>query len=226
MRSYLKVYFDFDERTDELNDSEKARLLLALLRYAQTGEKPVLTGNERFLFPTFKGEVDRDVAVYNVKVSNGNLGGRPAKKETDNNLTKPNETKAEPNETETPKKKNKEEEYIKENPLTGVKEKRTRFSPPALEEVQAYCQERKNGIDAQHFVDYYAARGWELKPGQKVKDWKACIRTWEQRKNNPVQAPIKQVRANQYQQREYDEDDLEARLGVRDLFSADYKGVS
>lgn len=225
MRSYLKVYFDFDERTDELNDSEKARLLLALLRYAQTGEKPVLTGNERFLFPTFKGEVDRDVAVYNVKVSNGNLGGRPAKKETENNLAKPNETKVEPNKTETPKKKNKEEEYIKETTLKGSKEKRERFSPPTVEEVSAYCKERKNSVDAQRFVDFYASKGWRV--GQNpMKDWKAAVRTWEQRDSNSAQAPIKQVRANQYQQRDYDEDDLEARLGVNDLFSADYKGVS
>lgn len=54
-----------------------------------------------------------------------------------------------------------------------------RFAPPTLDDVKAYCEERKNGIDPQHFIDYYEARGWELKPGQKVKDWKACVRTWE-----------------------------------------------
>ena len=56
-----------------------------------------------------------------------------------------------------------------------------RFTPPTLEEVSEYCSERKNGIDPQRFIDYYAARGWELKPGQKVKDWRACVRTWESR---------------------------------------------
>ena len=57
----------------------------------------------------------------------------------------------------------------------------TRFVPPTLEQVQAYCQERNNGIDAEYFIDYYTARNWELKKGQKVKDWKACVRTWEKR---------------------------------------------
>ena len=57
--------------------------------------------------------------------------------------------------------------------------KSKRFVPPTLEEVRAYCIERKNGIDPQRFLDYYEARGWELKQGQKVKDWKACVRTWE-----------------------------------------------
>ena len=64
-----------------------------------------------------------------------------------------------------------------------------RFVPPTIKEVADYCFDRKNGIDPQHFVDYYTARGWELKPGQKVKDWKACVRTWEQRQPKPQETP-------------------------------------
>ena len=54
-----------------------------------------------------------------------------------------------------------------------------RFRKPTLEEVSAYCKERKNGIDPQHFLDYQDAHGWILKSGQPMKDWKATIRTWE-----------------------------------------------
>lgn len=54
-----------------------------------------------------------------------------------------------------------------------------RFTPPSVDEVRAYCVERNNGIDPEHFIDYYAARNWELSKGRKVKDWRACIRTWE-----------------------------------------------
>lgn len=60
-------------------------------------------------------------------------------------------------------------------------QKRTRFAPPSVEEVQAYCQERNNGIDAQSFIDYYAARGWMVGK-TKMKDWKAAVRTWENRR--------------------------------------------
>ena len=60
-----------------------------------------------------------------------------------------------------------------------------KFTPPTLEEVTAYCQERNNGIDPQRFIDWYQARGWELSKGTKVKDWKACVRTWENR-NKPA----------------------------------------
>ena len=68
---------------------------------------------------------------------------------------------------------------------------RTHFIPPTLEEVKSYCEDRQNGIDAQHFIDYYSARGWELSKGRKVRDWKACVRTWENNSYN--RKPTKQA---------------------------------
>ena len=50
--------------------------------------------------------------------------------------------------------------------------------PPSLEEVTAYCNERKNNIDPQTFIDFYESKGWMVGKN-KMKDWKACIRTWE-----------------------------------------------
>lgn len=60
------------------------------------------------------------------------------------------------------------------------KPKRKRFVPPTLEEVKAYCLERKNKVDAERFIDYYTANGW-LVGKNKMKDWKAAVRTWEKR---------------------------------------------
>ena len=59
--------------------------------------------------------------------------------------------------------------------------KRPHFVPPDVSEVATYCSERKNGIDAAAFIDYYAARGWKLNGGQTMKDWRAAVRTWERR---------------------------------------------
>lgn len=59
-------------------------------------------------------------------------------------------------------------------------QKRKRFAPPTLDEVKAYCNERKNGVDAERFIDYYTANGW-LVGKNKMKDWKAAVRTWERR---------------------------------------------
>ena len=58
------------------------------------------------------------------------------------------------------------------------KSKAKRFTPPTLEEVTAYCIERGNNVDAQHFIDYYTSNGW-LVGKNKMKDWKAAVRTWE-----------------------------------------------
>lgn len=55
---------------------------------------------------------------------------------------------------------------------------RTRFQKPTLEEIQAYCQERGNSVDAQRFFDYYTANGWKVGKNP-MKDWKATVRTWE-----------------------------------------------
>ncbi len=53
------------------------------------------------------------------------------------------------------------------------------FIPPAVEEVRAYCTERGNSVDAEAFVDFYASKGWMIGKN-KMKDWKAAVRTWEQ----------------------------------------------
>jgi DNA-binding Lrp family transcriptional regulator len=53
-----------------------------------------------------------------------------------------------------------------------------KFKIPTLEEVTDYCRERNNTLDAQNFIDFYSSKGW-LVGKNKMKDWQACIRTWE-----------------------------------------------
>jgi hypothetical protein len=57
----------------------------------------------------------------------------------------------------------------------------SRFIPPTLEEVKAYCLERGNNIDPEHFIAFYTANGWKQSNGNAIKDWKACVITWEKR---------------------------------------------
>lgn len=61
----------------------------------------------------------------------------------------------------------------------GNKSTRKRFTPPSVDEVRAYCQDRQNVVDPQRFVDYYSSNGWMVGKN-KMKDWKAAVRTWEQ----------------------------------------------
>ena len=55
-----------------------------------------------------------------------------------------------------------------------------RFVKPTIDEIKDYCLERKNGINANAFYDFYEAKDWMVGKN-KMKDWKACVRTWEQR---------------------------------------------
>ena len=63
---------------------------------------------------------------------------------------------------------------------TDDKAPRSRFCKPTIEEVQAYCDERNNGVDAQRWFDYYSSNGWKVGKNP-MKDWKAAVRTWERK---------------------------------------------
>ena len=53
------------------------------------------------------------------------------------------------------------------------------FVPPTLEEVEKYCQERKNNVDPKKFFDYFSASEWIDSKGNPVLNWKQKIITWE-----------------------------------------------
>lgn len=80
------------------------------------------------------------------------------------------------------KNKSKNKSYIsKEKDIEKENGKSSRFVPPTVDEVKAYCESRCNGIDAQEFVDFYESRNW-ISGKTKIVDWKACVRTWEARR--------------------------------------------
>ena len=73
----------------------------------------------------------------------------------------------------------------------SIKERTTKkFSKPTIEEVQNYCQERNNGINAEAFYDFYESKDWYVGKN-KMKDWKACVRTWEKRENKNINSKDK-----------------------------------
>ena len=80
-----------------------------------------------------------------------------------------------------------ERQKNKVNKGNNVCDAHAAFSAPSLDEVRAYCTERRNGIDAQSFMDYYANRDWP-------KDWKAAIRRWESYDRTRAKAEPEQTR--------------------------------
>lgn len=68
------------------------------------------------------------------------------------------------------------------NPKENMRVPRASFKPPTVGEVEEYCQERGNSVNAANFVDFYASKGWKI-GNSPMKDWRAAVRTWERRES-------------------------------------------
>lgn len=64
------------------------------------------------------------------------------------------------------------------------KNKERGFSPPSLDEIQKYLDERNITVfTANGFYDFYQSNGWKVGKN-KMRDWKAAVRGWEYRNRN------------------------------------------
>ena len=209
-RNYAALFHEYLDEMADLTDAEFGRLARALLVYSRTGEFPALNGNERLFKRRVIMQEDRAqenyVQVVEKNRANGQLGGRPRKPtETQINPEKPTETQNNPQKpSETQKTQIEIESEIKteiNTPLPNGNKgskaatpptREARFSPPSLSEVQAYISERGSAVDAQQFVDFYASKGWMVGKN-RMKDWKAAVRTWEKRRKEEAgEQPTKQ----------------------------------
>lgn len=185
-REYVCLYHSYLKSVEPLNDAERGRLFTACLTYSMTGAEPDLRGNERFVWPTIREQIDRDTKKYSdfCKKQQENIRKRW-------DTTVYDGTSGIPDDTKHTKEKEKEKENILSSPNVedGIVRTpaRKRFTPPTLAEVTAYCRERQNAVDPQRFIDYYTARGWKLNK-TSMKDWKAAVRTWEGKQRDSATA--------------------------------------
>ncbi len=192
--NYIPFFFDDIEALELLGDAERGRLFTALLEYGRLGATEKISGNEKFVFPMFKGRIDRFFENYadTCEKNKRSISKRyanatseyeripaytseyeriPAYTSEYERIPSESEYKSE-SETESEA----ESEYLCDNRARGAHTKR--FVAPTVEEVAEYCRERSNGIDAARFVDYYTANGWKV-GRNSMKDWKSAVRTWE-----------------------------------------------
>ena len=226
MADYIPIFLDWIDTTQELNAAEKGRLIDALVTYAQGGNwQELINGNERYVFPVFRGQLDRHMQRVGTLKANASkqkqTEAKASKVEQDeakSSNTKQNRAKSSKTEQTGAKTYNNnnnnnnndnynDNENKNDNDNEGESTTRTRarFSPPTFEEVSEYCRERRNSVDPQRFIDFYASKGWKV--GQTpMKDWKAAVRTWEQRSKSGDVGSGTNTRPNpaqQYAQREY-----------------------
>lgn len=87
---------------------------------------------------------------------------------------------------------------IKKKKENKEEDNRGIFQIPLLQEISDYCQQRKNKVNPQLFIDHYTANGWMVGKN-KMKDWKAAIRTWETREvGNSKKQPTPQAQTSPY----------------------------
>ena len=175
-RAYFNAYHSYLKSIDPLNDAERGRLFTALLEYSNTGVIPELRGNERFIFPTMKEQIDRDSKCYEDQCEKNR---RNIEKRWNESI-RSNTTVYDriPDDTKNTKEKEKEKEKEKVKEKEG-KKARPRFVPPTLDDVRAYVFERGSNVDPVKFFDYFSAGDWIDSKGQPVRNWKQKIITWE-----------------------------------------------
>ena len=129
---YFCAYHSYLDALEPLTDAERGRLFVACLKYSKSGEVGHLSGNERFVFPVFRGQIDRDNAKYasRCKKQSENISRRWNKSDTNDT----NAYNGIPNiplyENDTDDTKEKENEKTKEKAKENAKEKEEYISAP------------------------------------------------------------------------------------------------
>lgn len=148
--NYIIVYLEVKHLLNFLTREQKGRLLEVLIEYGETNSLPECDENVLNVFNFLKPRIDAQRAKAELKAEIARKNGS---------------TGGRPAKGKKPKK-------------TQSKPKETQWVIPTLQEIQAYCQERKNSVSAEKFLNYYQAKGWMIGKN-KMKDWKAAVRTWE-----------------------------------------------
>lgn len=179
----FNAYHSYLKSMEPLNDVECGRLFRACLEYSMSGAAPELRGNERFLFPAIREQIDRDKQKYTEKCTRLRENSTKGVLARANQIgTKCNQMVPTDNQIE-PKDKDKD---TKEN--SPSESKRKSFVPPTVDEVSAYCTEKGYHVEPDRFVDFYTANGWKQGRVKPIVDWRAAVRTWE-RREKPAEPP-------------------------------------
>jgi len=73
------------------------------------------------------------------------------------------------------------------------------FKKPHVFDIKNYCLERNNNVDCEAFYDFYESKGWMVGKN-KMKDWKAAVRTWEKKKPEKKTMSKLDSQLSQYEQ--------------------------
>ena len=182
--NYTPIPHDFLEEMGELSDAEYGRLVRWGQEYMIRGTTTGLSGNERFYAKRMQMQLDRYKANYEDAIEQKRAAGRAsAEQRRLTALNSVEQRSTEGNEINETKTKTKTNTNTNDNggipPVLSPQGECKRFVPPTLEEVIEYCRERGSSVDPKQFYEYFQAGNWTDSKGQKVKNWKQKLLTWE-----------------------------------------------
>ena len=190
------VYTDWKKYIDDLNDKQVGQWIRWVFEYCNDKWKNKDSQIEypkdatvKMLCLMTKDVLKRDLRKYESKVDSISKAREKRKYNIEINNEINNEIKTDVNNDFKTVNSNKllvnsnkllEESKDSNIKKSSIKEKSTtsRFVPPTPEEIKTYCDSRNNLVDVNRFYDFYQSKGWMVGKN-KMKDWKAAIRTWE-----------------------------------------------
>jgi hypothetical protein len=188
------LYLDSADIFEKLSDEEAGKLIKAVLYYVHTGDNPPLDRLLDMAFVPIKQALHRDLEkwrnILQRNKDNGLLGGRPKRCNPEKpkkpsglfgNPEKPRETQRNPKNPDSVNVSVSVNESVNVTDNNKIqRENKKNFVPPSIEDVNNLIQERGYTFDAESFVNFYQSKGW-LVGNVKMKDWKACCVTWQNR---------------------------------------------
>ena len=173
IRDSFIFYRSFFQSTKRLSKEEKAELFEAICYYALDGESIEMSAVPEAIFSVIKPNLDANRRKWE--------NGCKEKKKTSKTEAEDEQeiSKDEANDKQTiSKPQGNVNVNVNANEECKSKSESKRFSPPTLQEVSYYCQERKNSVNPEKWISHYQSNGWKVGKNQ-MKDWKAAVRTWE-----------------------------------------------
>lgn len=235
-RQSFVVYKEWRDMINTMSANQSQQFLQAMFAY-QDGDDidGIITDpSVKMVFTLIKKQFDRDAEKYEDKCQKRSEAGKKGNEKRQEALAK---AKSEPSDLANAKNDlanlanadfakndlanladndNDNDNDLKETHSKECAKKSSRFSAPTVEQVRDYCREKGlTKTDPQSFVDFYASKGWMV-GSSHMKDWRAAVRNWSRRDKSVPYHGKPPNRFNNFQQRQYDYDELEQQLLAAD----------
>lgn len=179
------LYADLLKVVEQLPDEIAGKLFKIILQYVNDVEVCVEDLLLKIAFEPIKLQLQRNLVKWDVIKEKRSLAGKKSaeiKKQNSTNST--HVESVEQNSTNSTVSVNDNVSVNVNGNVSVINKEREnkRFSPPSLSDVQNYIIEKKYGVNAHSFWNFYESKNWMVGKN-KMKDWKKAIGGWESRNN-------------------------------------------